>query len=179
MKRLWTHIRPGVVVLIFDNDHLDNTTNQVYGGYYKPYYVLAPDGGGEFKGIPVPKSRHYLFTESWLARNSLLARLPVLVFLAPAHPEIHVPDPTEHLIAMMRQFVEANGARFLVGLQDREPELEAFLRAQGIPYTSFEDAPHYPAYGEHWTPEGHALVAARLRALFAGTGLLSSDNAKQ
>jgi len=181
MKRLWTHIRPSVVVLIFDFDNDDdfNTSNQVYAGYYKPYYVLAPDGGGEFKGIPVPKSRRYFFTESWLARNSLLARLAVSVFVALAHPEIHVPDPTEHLIAMMRQFVEANGARFLVGLEHRGPKLEAFLRAQGIPYTSFDDAPHYPAHGEHWTPEGHALVATRLRALFAGTGLLSPDNAKQ
>ena len=178
MKRLWSHIRPNVVVLIFHNstDHKDNTSNQRYDGYYKPYYVLTP-AGGEFKGIPVPKSRRYFFTESWLARNSLLARLAVSVFVALAHPEIHVPDPTEHLIAMMRQFVEANGARFLVGLEHRVPELEAFLRAQGIPYTSFDDAPQYPHV--HWTPEGHALVAARLRALLDGTGLLSSDNAKQ
>jgi len=179
MKRLWTRISPSVVVLIFHNgsDHEDNTSNQRYDGYYKPYYVLTP-AGGEFKGIPVPKSRRYFFTDTWLARNSLLARLTVLVFLARTDPEIHVPDPTEHLIAMMRRFVEANGARFLVGLEHRGPELEALLRAQGIPYTSFDDAPYYPAH-RHWTPEGHALVAARLRALFAGTGLLPSDNAKQ
>src|SRR6266540_99260 len=179
MKRLWTHIRPSVVVLIFDTstDHEDNTSNQRYGGYYKPYYVHVPDGG-EFKGMPVPKSRRYFFTNTWLARNLLLARLAVSVFVVLEHPEINVPDPTEHLIAMMRQFVEANGARFLVGLRDREPELEAFLRAQGIPYASFDDAPHYPGYGQHWTPEGHVLVAMRLRALFAGIGLLSSDNAK-
>ena len=180
MKRLWTHIRPNVVVLIFHKgtDHEDNTSNHLSDGYYKPYYVLTPDGG-EFKGIPVPKSRRYFFTDTRLARNLLLARLAVSVFVALEHPKIHVPDPTKHLIAMMRQFVEANGASFLVGLQDREPELEAFLRAQGIPYTSFDDAPQYPDFGRHWTPEGHALVAARLRALFAETGLLSSDNANQ
>ena len=75
---------------------------------------------------------------------------------------------------MTRQFVERHGAKFLVGLQDRDPELEAFLGAQGIPYASFVGAEHYSSNGEHWTPQGHALVAKRLMALLAENGNLPS-----
>ena len=177
MRRLWDRINPNVVVLVYcvNNDHLDNSSNKRYEAY-KPYYVLAPGGGGEFKGIPVPQSKRYLFINDWLARNSLVVRLVVSLYLSLARPEIHVPDPSEQLIVMTRQFAERHGAKFLVGLQDRDPELEAFLGAQGIPYASFAGAEHYPSNGEHWTPQGHALVAKRLMALLAENGNLPSDN---
>jgi hypothetical protein len=181
LKRLWDRIRPSVVVLVFctNNDRLDNSTNQRYFGYYKPYYVIAPDGSGEFKGYPVPISKNYSVNNSWVAKNVLLARLAFLVYFAVAHPEVQVPDPTEHLIGMMKQFVEAHGAKFVVGLQHPDPPLEASLRAQGIRYTSFEGASHYPENGEHWTPEGHVQIAARLSKFLAETGILSMDEASR
>ena len=41
LKRLWSKVRPAVVVLIFctDNDRLDNATNIRYDNYYKPYFA--------------------------------------------------------------------------------------------------------------------------------------------
>ena len=56
---------------------------------------------------------------------------------------------------MMRELVELRRAQFLVGLQYREPRLEAALAAQKIPYVSFDGAEHYPGDGDHWTPKGH------------------------
>ena len=75
---------------------------------------------------------------------------------------------------MIRQFVEARGAKFVDGLQSREPELEGFLRAHRIPYVSFEDAERYSSQGAHWTPKGHALVALRLMTLLAESGALQA-----
>jgi len=92
------------------------------------------------------------------------------VFLA--HPPITVPDPTERLIAMMKEFVESKGAKFLVGLQYRDASLEDALRALNVPYTSFDGAEHEPSDGEHWTPKGHQLVADRLIALLSENGIL-------
>ena len=174
LRRLWERIKPDVVVLMVctDNDRKDNTVNTRQDGPYKPYFVMSADGG-EFKGIPVPWSRHLYFADNPLARNSWVMRVAVSAYVLLAHPPVTVPDPTERLIGMMRAFVEAKGARFLVGLQYREPQLEAYLGAQKIPYTSFDGADHEFGDGDHWTPKGHSQVAERLMTLFAENGIAS------
>ena len=111
---------------------------------------FSPDGGA-FKCIPVPWSRHLYFADNWLARNSWVARVAVSAYVLIANPPVTVPDPTERLIGMMRDFVESKGAKFLVGLQFREPRLEAALAAEKIPYVSFDGAEHYFGDGDHWT----------------------------
>ena len=52
-------------------------------------------------------------------------RVAVSAYVLIASPVVTVPDPTERLIGMMRELVESQGAKFLVGLQYREPALEA------------------------------------------------------
>jgi hypothetical protein len=77
LKRLWSKVRPAVVVLIFctQNDRLDNRTNIRYEGYQKPYFATTADGSLVLEGQPVPKSRQQYFKEDWLVRNLWLARL--------------------------------------------------------------------------------------------------------
>ncbi|MBV8840432.1 MAG: SGNH/GDSL hydrolase family protein [Alphaproteobacteria bacterium] len=180
LARIWNAIKPDVVVLMFctGNDRADNSANMRNGGLYKPYLERAGDGPWHFAGQPVPESRHVYFLENALVRNLWLARAAVTGFVQLAHPEIAVPDPTEHLVAMMRETVEARGAKFLVGLQYHEPRLETFLRARGIPFTAFDGAPSYTGDGFHWTPEGHAVVAQRLMPLLATVGIAESNQAK-
>ncbi len=172
LRRLWPRIKPDVVVLMVcvDNDRKDNRTNSRQDGPYKPYYALPP---GEFRGQPVPWSRHLYFADNWLARHSWVMRVAASAYVLIANPVVTVPDPTEHLIGMMREFVESQGAKFLVGLQYREPALEAMLSAQKIPYATFEGAEHYFGDGDHWTPKGHADVANRLMTLFVENGVIA------
>jgi lysophospholipase L1-like esterase len=174
LRRLWDRIKPDVVVLIFcvNNDRADNSLNEVNDGYYKPYIEQAADGTWQFRGQPVPWPRRAYFVNQRLPHDLWLARLLVSAYVQLSHPEIRVPDPTEHLIGMMRAFVEGHGARFVAGLQRHEAPLEAYLQAQGIPYTSFDGADSYGDDGDHWTPKGHALVADRLAELFASTGIV-------
>jgi lysophospholipase L1-like esterase len=176
LRRLWDRIRPDVVVLMVcvDNDRKDNQANLRYDGAYKPYFVMSP-AGGEFKGIPVPRSRRLYFADNWFARNSLVFRAVVSAYVLIAHPPVSVPDPTERLIAMMKGFVESKGARFLVGLQYRDASLEAALAALNVPYTSFDGAEHEFGDGEHWTPRGHQLVAERLMGLFSENGIQADE----
>jgi lysophospholipase L1-like esterase len=173
LRRLWSRIKPDVVVLMVcvDNDRKDNTVNTRQDGPYKPYFGMTPNGGGEFRGIPVPRSRHLYFADNGLARNSWVVRVAVSAYVLIANPVVTVPDPTERLIGMMREFVESQGAQFLVGLQYREPQLEAALAAQKVPYASFDGAEHYFGDGDHWTPKGHETVADRLMTLFSDNGI--------
>jgi lysophospholipase L1-like esterase len=172
LRRLWDRIKPDIVVLMVcvDNDRKDNQANLRNGGIYKPYFAISPTGG-EFKGIPVPWSRHLYFADNWLARNSWVFRVAVSAYVLTAHPSVSLPDPTERLIGMMKEFVESKNAKFLVGLQYREPALEAALSAMKIPYATFEGAEHEAGDGDHWTPKGHQFVAERLQKLLEENGI--------
>jgi lysophospholipase L1-like esterase len=170
LRRLWDRLKPNVVVLMVctDNDRKDNTANTRQDGPYKPYFDMTR---GTFEGIPVPWSRHLYFADSWLARNSWVFRVAVSAYVLIAHSPVSVPDPTERLIGMMKDFVESKGAKFLVGLQYREPALEAALSNMKIPFTSFEGADHEYGDGDHWTPKGHEQVADRLLTLLRENGV--------
>jgi hypothetical protein len=193
LDRIWSTFQPRVVVLIVCmlNDRADNSLNVTDGGYYKPYLVRNAEGGWSFAGRPVPKSRHVHFIDNPVVRNVWLARAAVTGYIRLRYPEIRVPDPTEQLIAMMREFVESRGAKFLVGLQHQSAllrteaslqdflQVKAFLQSQNIPSTAFDDAESYDADGSHWTPRGHRLVADRLKSLLAATGAFAHLSAAQ
>ena len=76
-------------------------------------------------------------------------------------------------MSKIRDFVEANGARFLVGLQFRDPQLIRHLEASRIPFVNLEGAAFYPGEGSgaHWTPEGHKVVADRVLGLLSENGI--------
>jgi len=146
MRRLWNEIAPKVVVLTvcLENDRRDNTRNIRYDTY-KPYLKDSADGTAQFSAPPVPKSRSLYYRESWLAQHLYLARLAISAYVELKYPRIEIPDPTERLVGMMRDFVEAKGATLVVGLEYRDEPLEAYLRREQITYTSFEGAPDFAA----------------------------------
>jgi hypothetical protein len=176
LQKLWPKVRPAVVVLIFctDNDRADNSTNIRYEGYQKPYFTMAADGSLVLAGQPVPKSRLQAIKEDWWVRHSWLARLANAVYLKLRHPVLYVPDPTERLVDAIRAFVEANGARFFVGLQTTDAALVRHLQTARIPFVTFDGAASFPdaAAGRHWTPEGHKLVAERLLGLLSANSVI-------
>jgi hypothetical protein len=175
LKRLWAKVQPAVVVLIFctQNDRLDNSTNIRYEGYQKPYFEMATDGALVLNNVPVPKSRLQYIREDWWVRNLWLGRLVTASYVGVRYPVVTVPDPTERLVNKMREFVEANGAKFLVGLQYRDEQLIRHLEASKIPFVSFDGADYYrgEGAGAHWTPEGHKFVAARVLELLSANNI--------
>ena len=176
LKKLWPKVKPAVVVLIFCtlNDRDDNGTNIRYEGYQKPYFATAPDGSLVLQGQPVPKSRLQAIKEDWWVRHSWLVRLANAVYLKLRYPMLQVPDPTERLVDKIREFVEANGAKFLVGLQATDAGLVAHLQSKRIPFVTFDGAAAYPGapLGQHWTPEGHKVVAERMLGLLSANGAI-------
>ncbi len=179
LERLWNVVRPDVVVLIVcvDNDRLDNSSNVRYDGYYKPYLARMPDGHWVFRGRPVPKPHRAYFVDDWLVRNLWLARVAVSAYVQVRHRPISVPDPTDQLFRMMRDFVAARGGKFLVGLQRQEPESDAALKSLGVPHTAFDGAENFDDWGNHWTPEGHAHVADVLQSFLARNGIATAATA--
>jgi len=179
MKRLWPRIKPDVVVLIVcvENDHDDNSSTMSQGHTPRPYLENV-DGRWQFRGPPLPRGQEYYFYNNWLAQHSALVRYAIVAYMYLRYPWRTVPDATTPLVGMMRDFVQANGARFLVGLQYADPALEPFLAAQKIPYTRFDGAESLPGM-THWSPRGHAAVAERLMTLFAAEHVIEPAGAKQ
>jgi lysophospholipase L1-like esterase len=179
LKRLWARVQPAVVVLIFctQNDRGDNSTNIRYEGYQKPYFATAPNGSLVLENQPVPKARLQYIKEDWLVQHVWLARLVAASYVGVRYPQVFVPDPTERLVNEIRDFVEANGAKFLVGIQYNDPELIRYLQANRIPFVGFDGAAFYPgaASGAHWTPEGHKLVAERVLGLLSVNNIVRED----
>jgi hypothetical protein len=178
LKRLWAKVQPTVVVLIFctQKDRSDNSTNIRYEGYQKPYFVTAPDGSLVLAGQPVPESRLQYIKEDWLVRHLWLARLVTTAYVKVRYPLRFVPDPTERLVSQIRDFVEANGGKFLVGLQSGDAELIRHLQASHIPFVNFEGAASYQgaSSGGHWTPEGHKFVAERVLDLLSENNIVQA-----
>jgi hypothetical protein len=179
LQRIWPTFRPAVVVLIFctANDRLDNGTNVRYDGYQKPYFATATDGTLMLLGQPVPKSRQLYIKQDWLVRHLWLARVVAFAYVEIRHPQVYVPDPTERIVSKIREFVEAHGARLIVGLQLSDDKLIQHLRAERIPFVAFNGAEAYSdLYGAHWTPAGHRLVAERLLGLLSENNIVQLDN---
>ena len=112
-------------------------------------------------------------------RNLWLARLVTSVYVRLKHPLLFVPDPTEQLVGKMREFVEANGAKFLVGIQYRDEDLVRYLQSSHIPFVSLDGAAFYPgsAVGSHWTPEGQQFVAERILDLLSENDIVLAGGA--
>ncbi len=174
LQRIWPAIQPSAVVLIFctDNDRFDNTTDIRYDGYHKPYFAIDANGALVLRGQPVPKSRQLYIKENWWVAHLWLARLAAFAYVEIRHPQVHVTDPTEKIVSRMREFVEARGAKFVVGLQFPDDKLMKHLESKRIPFVTFEGAEAYsPLYGAHWTPSGQKLVTERLMKLLSDTGI--------
>ena len=177
LQRIWPVVRPDVVVLIFctDNDRVDNRTNIRYEGYRKPYFVPAPAGGLVLEGQPVPWSLQVYIRESWLVRHLWLARTAVAAYVEIRYPRLTLPDPTEQLVDKLRDFVQARGARLVVGLQTSDNKLTQHLRDRGIPFVTFDGTEAYPSdFGSHWTPAGHRAVAERLSKFLSENNIVSN-----
>ena len=181
LQRLWPKVKPAVVVLIFcaDNDRLDNRTNIRYASYHKPYFATQADGALALMGQPVPKSQLLYIRDYWLVRHLWLARLATNVYVRLRYPQVVVPDPTEKLVGKIREFVEAHGAKFMVGVQNHDDALAAYLEANRVPFAKLEGAPFYTqgGLGPHWTPEGQKVVAERLLEMLSANGVRRADTA--
>ncbi len=117
--------------------------------YYKPYFATQPDGSLRLMGQPVPRSHLMYFRDHWLVHNLWLARLATNTYMRLKYPKVIVPDPSEKLVGKMRDFVEGNGGKFMVGIQSRDEALVRYLEASRIPFVKPEGAAFIPEFKEN------------------------------
>jgi hypothetical protein len=173
LQKYFDEYRPQAVFLVIcgDNDNDDNASNFRYG-YYKPFFTLK-DGGLKLHGVPVPRSDRFFLAEHRLLCRPYLVRLLVAAYFKLSSPRpMKNPDPpTGVLLLELRKYVVSRGAWFGVGLQHPHAQLEKFLTDFKIPYVDLETtnpADRYAAFGSHWTPKGHTIVADKIDQFLKG-----------
>jgi len=178
LRSLIDQLRPESVLLMYNDgtDATDNTSNIVYGGYYKPWFEKASDGTINLKGIPVPRSMRYalkpyikLLEYSYVLR--MAARM-TLIADGLLH-QVEVPDLSYELILQMKNLVESHNGKLLVGFTGSGGSLKGMLEREHIPTVSLNDAQKYSGCGEHWTPAGQIEVAGKIEALLQNAKIIS------
>jgi hypothetical protein len=179
LQRIWPKVKPAIVVLIFcaQNDRQDNERSLYFFNYYKPYFATLPDGSLQLMGQPVPRSHLMYFRDHWLVHNLWLARLATYVYMKLRYPKVTVPDPSEKLIVKIRDFVEGNGGKFMVGIQWHDEALYRHLEANRIPFVKLDGADFIKlskenVWGPHWTPEGQKDVADRIYGMLSANKIV-------
>lgn len=175
LKQQFNYYKPRLVFLVFCtmNDDEDNTANSIgSGAYYKPYFEVY-DQKLILNGFPVSKSLNYFGRQHPLLVKSYVLRLLVKAF----SPKVirNVYPPTAFILQEMDQFLRLQGSRLVVGLVDRQPALEQYMKNQNIPFIQLTGAERYATMGYHWTPSGHVTVSNTIYNYLQNSGLLAME----
>jgi hypothetical protein len=159
LQKYFDLYKPRLVFLVIcaQNDILDNQADRK-GGYFKPYFS-SEAGHLTPHRIPVPRSERVFCVQHPILARSWVIRLAVRAWCAATVPAWKCKsDPTFDLLLAVKAFVEQHGAKFAAGLTAPWPEVEQLLRTNHVPCLDLSTPERYPAFGEHWTPAGHAFV---------------------
>ena len=156
--------QPDIVFLTFcSNDTWENSSRVIYGGYYKPYYVLK-ESGIELHGVPVEKSYRYLFSQYPLLAKSRTLYVISRFIHEMVRPDDLDDDPTEAIFIAMKKYVEERGSKLIIGFTnaDATSKETKWCKQNNIDYLLLKNTFIYPSNGNHWTPAGHQFVAEKI-----------------
>ncbi len=170
LQQWYSTLQPDIVFLVYTDgsDDYDNLKRTNFGGYFKPFYLVEEDEIS-LQGVPVPKGANYRFQEypilfrSYFARGLARALDKVRTWGDP----IHTVNPTVYIIEAMNEFLKLRNTQFAIGFHGYSTEPfgdkeRRFCDQLEIPCVDLQTELVYPAMGNHWTPQGHELVARRI-----------------
>ena len=105
---------PHIVFLVFctDNDEDDNSRNERYGGYYKPYFEVH-DGNIELRGTPVPiTEKYFLQTHPTLAQFYWVRLLAKVYFALTTPSHLDLKNPTYAILKHLQTICSQSGGAF-------------------------------------------------------------------
>ena len=166
-----------VILVVHGNDSVDNRTNY-RDNYYKPYFE-AEEERLILRGVPVPTCyRYHLLRHPNLFRSHFARGLALLQSRLVQPRPVTVPDLKLELIAAMSRYLQEREAALWVVFTyaEAEPDERLALDRLGIPMLWVPEASKFPAYGQHWDPEGHRRVAARILERLYREGVIDDED---
>ena len=156
-------------MLYHHNDWYGNSVNEIYNGYYKPYFSLHIDSNNlHLNGIPVPKGIPYLKYEFPYIYKSKIAISLTNIFYTSKIKKVNVmPKITFSILLEFRKFVEENlNAKFKIGIvgNGKTPGLTEFLNTNefdAIVIDQNQSKEFFTATG-HWNKLGNQRASKQI-----------------
>jgi hypothetical protein len=161
---------PKIVYLLYHhNDWNGNSVNEIYNGYYKPYFSLVKYTNSlKLNGVPVPKSIKHLKHDFPLIFRSKIAIWLTHIFYSSKINEVKVmPEITFEILLQLRKFVEENlNAKFKIGIvgNGHTPGLNEFLSKNEFDakFIDQNKSEEFFTSSGHWTKLGNERAAKKI-----------------
>ena len=169
LKRYFDQIDPDIVYLLYNHDdRFGNSTNYIFGGYYKPYFQMEGNHL-ELQGVPVPMGLKYLKYQYPLLFKSKTAVYLTTKLLNSHRPKIIVNrDITFKLLNAMKDYIgKKHNCIFKLGVigNDSVYGLDEYLDEKNMDWILLDDdlKPNCYVSSGHWTPHGNQIIAERIK----------------
>ena len=178
LKKYFDIIEPTSVYLLYHhNDYAGNSVNEIYNGYFKPYYKEHSDGL-KLEGVPVRKGVRYLgFEYPTLYRSNIVKYITAQLLHQETFSKKFDEEITFELIAQMKKFVERKKSTFKIGVvgNGETPNLIDFLKKKNLDYLIIDgkdkDKADFTISG-HWSIKGNLRAASLIKDhLFENSGI--------
>ena len=161
---------PSVVYLLYHhNDWHGNSVNEIYNGYYKPYFSVNNDKYTlKLNGVPVPKSIKHLKYDFPIIYKSKIAIWLTQILYSSKISDIKVnPDITFNILLHLRKFVEENlDAKFKIGIvgNGNTPGLTEFLSTNEFDATVIDQnkSKEFFTSTGHWSKLGNKRASEKI-----------------
>lgn len=168
LQKYYDQFKPKFVfVILCENDFDNNSSNTVYHGYYKPYFIYE-NNKLVLKGSPARLSTNYKMLD-FDKNHKILSKSHIVKWLARlmGKAEYHYnkktfPDPTYQIFEEMNNYLNAKGSKLVVGTIENDIKTMEFFASKNISYINLYNTHRYGEHGKHWTPEGHDFAAQKI-----------------
>lgn len=161
---------PQIVYLLYHhNDWHGNSVNEIYNGYYKPYFSISKNTNTlNLNGVPVSKSIQHLKYDFPIIYKSKIAIWLTQIFYSSKINDIKVnPDITFDILLHLRRFVEENlNAKFKIGIvgNGSTPGLTEFLSTNKFDATVIDQnkSKEFFTSTGHWSKLGNQRASEKI-----------------
>jgi len=161
---------PQIVYLLYHhNDWHGNSVNEIYNGYYKPYFSISKYTNSlNLNGVPVPKSIQHLKYDFPIIYKSKIAIWLTHLFYSSKINDVKVnPDITFDILLHLRKFVEENlNAKFKIGIvgNGNTPGLIEFLSTNEFDATVIDKnkSKEFFTSTGHWSKLGNQRASEKI-----------------
>lgn len=165
LQKYYNIIKPDIIFLLFCyNDILDNTLNNNYNGYYKPYIIKQQDEL-ILKGIPVPKSWLY-YKNNFFIKYSRFNNFILETFIRIKNPSLSLQnyEIIGYIYNEIIKFCDLHNCRLIICIakDDDINSFEKILKNNDMFFLNLANDNVRSTTDFHWNKKGHEYVANKI-----------------
>jgi len=156
-KELAPIYKPDITVVVYHtDDKRSNSIKTIFGGYSKP--TLDKDLNIT-KPVLGPK---ITYGNNWFVQHTYIGKLLLRVFIGFLKDDKNPYNPTIDIIRGFAKLAGSYNSKFILILTGESPELNDICMELKCIDARMPKDKYFLSYGQHWTKEGHEIIAKKL-----------------